>query len=330
MAKKIKKGLMMKKQILLSLIVTALLGLNGCTDDKKVSSDETNSSETNPMQYISYTFNNQAQFVEAKEDGNITDVSKHLATINRGEEGWINISPNGEWLLLDSTRLDSECTGWGCLIYGKRDLSEFKTIKTVSESVIHTEGFSAISSSGNLIVAHMSGTNRNDLFVSIKGTNDRWSELRSITSDSPSDNNRNPALSADGKEVLFDCGTSICMVNSDGTNLQTLISSDNTAFDLVRYADFDTTGNIVFEGDDGTERIWRYNRTSKQLSMVDESKRNDNSPCVLSDGHIASLWMERQRQGDSIHELKIMTDSNYTMVIKDKDITDSGIGCGGL
>ena len=340
----------MTKTTIFSLITMAILGLNGCggssektselsqnvetnsTTDTNISDVENNTTsneEVAKTQYISYMLNNEALIVEAKEEGEVTNVSKHLAGINTGEEKWINISPNGEWLLLESTKLDEDCEGWGCLIYGKRDLSEFKTIKTANNEVIHTEGFSAISSTGDFIVIHMSGEQRNDLFVS-KNTNDVWSDLKSITENSPSNDNKNPAISADGTEVLFDCGENICIVNSDGSNFKTLIKPQDGNFDAVRYADFGTKRDIIFEGDNGSEQIWIYNRETKKIIIMDESKANDNSPCVLSNGEVVSLWMEREREGDSIHELKVMTNASHFMAVTNQDITDFGIGCGGL
>ncbi len=291
----------------------------------------THSTET---QYISHMLDGHARVIEAKVSGAVTDISDHLLTLDSGEESWINISPNGEWLLMESSRLNSECSGWACLIYGKRDLSEFKVIMSSSGAVMHPEGFSAIANGGDVIVAHMIEDERNDIFVS-KKTGTDWSTPQSISSTSPSDNNRNPAISANGEEVLFSCGENICMVDIDGSNLKTVIKlSDKPvgSWSQIKSADFDINGDIVFEAEDDSERIWRYNRSSLEVSVINASQTNDNSPCVLSDGNIASLWLNRPNNSSGGHELKIMnaTGSNYSMIIEDKDISDFGIGCGGL
>ena len=56
--------------------------------------------------------------------------------------------------------------------------------------------------------------------------------------------------------------------------------------------------------------------------------RNDNAPCVLPDGRIASLWLNRPGS-ESQHELKVMTPdgSSYAMLVTGVDIEQ--LGCGG-
>jgi hypothetical protein len=55
---------------------------------------------------------------------------------------------------------------------------------------------------------------------------------------------------------------------------------------------------------------------------------NDNAPCVLSDGRIVSLWLDRPG-GPGLHELKIMNadGSGEQMLVQDADVVE--IGCGG-
>ena len=56
---------------------------------------------------------------------------------------------------------------------------------------------------------------------------------------------------------------------------------------------------------------------------------NDNSPCVLPDGSIVSLWHERHDNDGSGAELKVhgSDSTDYEMLLIDIDITDSGIHC---
>jgi len=51
---------------------------------------------------------------------------------------------------------------------------------------------------------------------------------------------------------------------------------------------------------------------------------------VLPDGRIASLWLDRP-DGEGLHELKIMTadGSSFYMALKEVDVLDRGLGCGG-
>jgi hypothetical protein len=57
---------------------------------------------------------------------------------------------------------------------------------------------------------------------------------------------------------------------------------------------------------------------------------NDNSPCVLPDGRIASLWLDRPG-GSEAHEIKVMAPdgSSYILVLTEVDVADIGLGCGG-
>jgi hypothetical protein len=58
--------------------------------------------------------------------------------------------------------------------------------------------------------------------------------------------------------------------------------------------------------------------------------RNDNSPCVLPDGRVVSLWLLRPG-GSGFHEIKVMDPdgTNQFMALTDVNVFDVGIGCGG-
>ena len=332
----------MKNLILISILFlfSACINTEKQGDNGEIQRDNTEDTqvqENNNPQYVSYMLaNGEAQIVEAKKDGIVTNISELLAKTNAGQESWINLSPNGEWILLDSTRLDSSCEDWACLIYGKRDASDFKTIKLTDGSVIHPENFSAISNDAKFVVVHLSQDDGNDLFVSTQDDNNTWSELKALTASSPSTDNKNPSISADGTEVLFDCGENICLVNSDGTNLKTLIRLDdkpNNSWESITNADFDTYGNIVFQGTFVATWPWRYNRKTSEITLINNKNNNDNFPCVLSNGDIATLWFDRAENNSGNAELKIMNATGTSQVIAitgDNEIFNAPLGCGGL
>jgi hypothetical protein len=56
---------------------------------------------------------------------------------------------------------------------------------------------------------------------------------------------------------------------------------------------------------------------------------DDNSPCVLPDGRIASLYLDRPG-GPGYHELKVMNPdgTNPILVLLNIDIHDIALGCG--
>jgi len=62
---------------------------------------------------------------------------------------------------------------------------------------------------------------------------------------------------------------------------------------------------------------------------VNASYSNDNSPCVLPDGRIVSLWLNRPG-GQGFHELKVMAadGSGGVVLLPDVDVFDVGLGCG--
>ena len=110
------------------------------------------------------------------------------------------------------------------------------------------------------------------------------------------------------------------------------------------HASYSPDGAIVFEGtwNGGAEQVWRA-EPGKVPSLVnvdvdpEDATRprfsDDNSPCVLPDGRIVSLWLGRKEDGkakrNSGHELKIMNadGSGGEMLLTGVDVVDIGIGC---
>ncbi len=149
-----------------------------------------------------------------------------------------------------------------------------------------------------------------------------------------------PALSADGSTVLMDCSPTsypsraICEVGTDGSGFRTVLDQTDSPPGLpdvgaLHHPDYAPDGSIVFEGDWDGEMIWRLPAGGSVPERVNAAYTNDNSPCVLADGRIVSLWLNRPGgQGD--HELKIMAaDGSAGMVIlPNVDVFDVGLGCG--
>jgi hypothetical protein len=97
----------------------------------------------------------------------------------------------------------------------------------------------------------------------------------------------------------------------------------------VHSGDFLPDGTIVFEGDWHAEQIWHRDATGALTTLSPDGVTNDNSPCALPDGRVASLWLGRSGNPQGLHELKVMTTAGDSdMVITGVDIADIGIGCG--
>lgn len=176
-----------------------------------------------------------------------------------------------------------------------------------------------------------------------RGTN-TWNTPVLLSGASPYIYNSLPAMSNDGSKVLFDCGdeayggegTAICEVGTGGANLRVVITPANTpagaaAGTALHHADYAPDGSIVFEADWGSEQVWRLPAAGGTPTRIQPNSTNDNSPCVLSDGRVVSLWLSRQGNPAGLHEIKVMPadGSNYIMALIATDVLDGGVGCGG-
>ena len=259
-----------------------------------------------------------------------------------GPDRWINQSPDGEWLLVETERFDPDCHGWACLARIDGMLTAVETLRPMGGAVLHPDGFAAIANSGNLVVFPASdGPNDRDLYATqrIDGV---WTAPTLLTGASTHAYNEQPALSADGAHVIFDCGpvpygqtgTGLCSVQSDGSNFEdVLLPGDGDApigTLAIHHPAFAPDGSLVMEIEAGGERIYRPSGTAGGAQVIG-SFNNDNSPCVLPDGRIVSLWLGAPDNTSGLHELKLMgaDGNNAFRPLPGIDVSDIGIGCGG-
>ena len=288
---------------------------------------------------ITYSLdNNRVYRVAAQPNATPEDVSAALDALSSGsEDHLLNVSPNGQWLVLETDRFG--CSGWPCLAVVKADFSSGGAV-TIDGGVVHPEGsISAISNNGDLVVyASQDGPHATDLYASVRSSG-VWGAATLLTGSSTYNWHSMPALSADASTVLFDCdndqsdvGEAICEAPTDGTGFRVVLTpadGPGPQYNPLHSPDYAPDGSIVFEGDWDGETIWRLPAGSTTPVKVG-GHNNDNSPCVLPDGSIASLWMDRPG-GPSTHELKVMRadGASYFMALTDVDVYDVGIGCGG-
>ena len=297
-----------------------------------------------PAGHIHYTLSDDQHLYRLDVANPTTpqDLTLALNALASGVDEWSNLSPDGNWVLLSSERdFDPECAGWACLVLLPVNFTDSEVLRT-PEGIIHPEGFSAIASDGNLVVyVGGDGPHAQDLYA-ITRQGSAWSTPLLLTANSTYDAHTQPAIAADGSTILSNCdpdlqdgqeGTAVCEVNSDGTNFHTVIGPEDgpngTATNALRHPDYAPDGSIVFEADWSGEQIWRLQTDSSTPIQVTNSFNNDNSPCVLPNGDIASLWLDRPDSSGG-HELKIMTadGSDYTLALTDTDVFDLGLGCG--
>lgn len=295
---------------------------------------------------ITYTLPDGTLYRIAAEEGAAPEnVSALLDALAVGtEDEWLNISPDGEWVLISTDRFDPACVGWPCLALLPADLSAAESIMINGEPVHASSGFGAVASGGNLIVYPVNnGPHALDLAAISREPGGVWSGPVILTEGAAYEWNAQPALSADGRHVIFDCGaepygaegTAICEARTDGSSFGVLIKPESVPGmnpTALHHADYAPDGAIIFESSwDDTERLWRWSSDLDQPELITDAFGNDNSPCVLSDGRIVSLWLGHEDNPNGYHEIKLMSPDagEWFMLVTGVDVLDVGIGCGG-
>lgn len=278
--------------------------------------------------------------ISDQPDAVAENVSQALDALSpSARDDGLNVAPDGSWMVLSTQRFG--CAGWSCLVRVAGDLSSAERVEVDGE-VLHPKGISAIASGGDLIVYqdHAAQDHVRDLWVTTRSGDD-WSSPVVLTGESPYRWHSYPAISDDGSKVVFLCGneasllagTAMCEANTDGSNFHVVLTPEQgpggDSQDAINHPDYAPDGSIVFEGTWSGEQIWRLPAGSSTPIQITPEFNNDNSPCVLPDGGIASIWLNRPG-GMGLHELKIMsaTGGDYHSPLLNLDIRDSGIGCG--
>jgi hypothetical protein len=293
-------------------------------------------SATGPGHVAYMLFDRKAYVVEARNGARPAEVSVLLNKVSKGEDESIHIARDGSCFALVTTRFG--CESHACLAIVPSDISTGAQVEADGDA-IHPKGHVAIASGGAFVVYVGSGPHERDLFVTRRrGAN--WTSPVLLTGASKSAYNEQPALSYDGRKILLDCGsvpyggegTGICEVHLDGSGFRQVLTPGSgwaQGAKTVRHPDYAPDGSIVFEAEreDG-ERIWRLPAgASRPIRLGDYN--NDNSPCVLPNGKVASLWLNRPIS-DGSHEIKVMEadGSSYSMALTGIDVVDSQVSCG--
>jgi hypothetical protein len=278
-------------------------------------------------------------------------VGTMLDTLSPGVDDYASLSRDGQWLALVTSRFS--CSGGGCLAVARADGTAGGLVKPGGQ-VVYPEDRASISSGGTTIVYPAEGGPHGwDLYATTLSAGS-WSAPLLLTAGmqgGPNDGGSGEfahwvGFSPDGASVVFECGPSeyqtpgadICVSKLDGTSTTIAVSHlawpGTTSSDYTHAPDYAPDGTIVFEaewnpagGGGSSERIWRFTPSSgTTLALVTPTSiGDDNSPCVLPDGRIASLWLP-----NSNHELKVMNadGTNGTVIEADVDIEDVGTSCG--
>ena len=277
------------------------------------------------------------------------DVSAALDAMSPGKDFLVTGSSDGEWLMVTTSRFGCGEDACAALVDARACRAQ---VIVADGDMVHPNAHSAVAPHGAAVVYPAHGVHPMDLFA-VTRAGDGWSSPVNLTAHAPTHYNQQPVVSPDGKRVLFDCGsdpgsgpgTSICEVGLDGAGLHVAIAAGlHGRRGADHHAAFAPDGSIVFEGTwaGGAEQVWRA-RPGQDPTLVNQETNpedasepvysDDNSPCVLPDGRIASLWLGRKGAGvakkGSGHELKVMgpDGSGGEMLLIDVDVVDTGIVC---
>jgi hypothetical protein len=250
-------------------------------------------------------------FVATETDPNVnptpTNLSKSLDSFSAGHDYGINMSPNGQWLVLHSDRFGGQNRIGSLVVVPKSNMGAGQQIKVGGNTIVPAAtSNSAIGNDGLVVVyASADGPHTLDLW-SVSYTGAAWvTEL--LTGDSTYAYNMQPALSADGTTVVFAAGDTsaasgeaIAEVNLNASGFQTLVTGQGQ----VSHPDYGLNGQIVFGSDQGGDRIWRRSNLGA-LSLI-SGALDEFAPAVLPDGRIASLWWDQAANPDgAVYELTI-------------------------
>jgi hypothetical protein len=281
--------------------------------------------------------------IEPREGATPENLTVALDKLGAGTDDVISVSSDAAWLVLSTARFG--CSSSGCLAVVKADLSGAGELLKSDGQEITTAGRPVIAPGGGLVVFEMAttGGHDEDLYATTRGAKG-WSAPVLLTKESTHKFNHDPSLSPDGKRVAFDCGedpygdtagTEACEVMTDGTALRVLFPLSSlpgaTKDAYSQRPAYAPDGSIVMEANAGSvEEIYRV-RPGEAPVLITDKFSDDNSPCVLRDGRIASLWLGRPENTDAVHELKVMSadGSSYVMLITLQTLTDVGLSCGG-
>ncbi len=279
---------------------------------------------------------NGFRLIEAKAGATAVPVANALSAVSSGSDARMSMGADGS-LVAETSRFG--CSD-PCLAVYAPDLRSGERVLAGGNPVRNMRDVTpAVADSGKLVVHGGQASHSADLYVTRK-TGTSWSASKLLTQSSPYAYNAKPQISPDGLKVVFDCGSdayaasgsNICEVNIDGTGFRKVIGPEGgPGGGANTYSpSYDRDGSIVFEGEWTGEQVWRLPAGSTNPTRVNGTYGNDNTPCVLPNGKIASLWLNRPGNPSGNHELKIMNGdgSGMVMLVTGVDITDTGLGCG--
>lgn len=276
--------------------------------------------------------------VEAKQGAQPINLSRALDALSPGRDNRLQISADGKWIVINGSRFG--CSSDDCLSVVKGDLSAGGAMTLASgRKITGVEGRPGITSGGDAVIfPGRGGPHSLDLFVTrLQGTT--WSAPALLTGAMSAAYAHDLTVTPDGLGVVFDCGpdpygasgTSVCEVNLDGSGFRVVSAPSDLPNGVANHHPSKARdGTVVFEGQWGGEQIFRKGSGPPVKVSLTKAFPDDNTPCVLPDGRVASLWLNAPGNPSGNHELKIMNadGTGDFMLVTGIDIIDEGLECG--
>ena len=318
-----------------AVLIVALVGIpiSGCSKKKPTQTqitleDVLPSSLAGKGDFITYLVEDSLYRVEAKVGESPVNLSARLP--GHGEEETPAVSRNGRYVTITTNRF-SPCESWSCVFLFSNKFASVETINVEGEP-LRAKGRVAVSNEGTkLVYENEGGPHDTDLFI-VTREREGWSRPSLLTQSSKYAYHRLPVLNHKGSRVVFDCtndpysqnDSHICEIDLDSRD-QTVVASQGPKHS-VHHADYLKGKGFVYEGDKEGEVLWVG--SGKQTKKLSEKHDNDNSPCVLPSGKIASLWLGRPG-GAGVHEIKVTgpKGANPFVLGKGMDVSDIGMSC---
>ena len=317
---------------LISVVVIAVLALAGVFV-----------AEPPPSGTITFTADGDVYRVAAEPNAQPENISSRLNAFAAGEDSSLNISPDGEWLVIETTRADEACAGWACLAIAPRSLSltEATAVYLPNFDVVHTDSLPALGRDAERLVYVAEGVNTRDLFL-LEWDDAGWSDPILLTALSPYAYNDLPRLHPYDDDVLFICGdepygggnTAVCEVDLDNFNVDVLIQREDGPLvsadaDGLYTADYLPDGSVIFTAPWRNADIWRTTSDDEQF----EPLRFDPPligvlGCVLPNGAFTVLQWDEALGGAAVRVVSLDGSTDYTINMPVPVEYDS-VGCGG-
>ncbi len=281
--------------------------------------------------------------VEATPGAKPEDIGGALASLSPGQDNAASLGPDGRFIALDTSRF--ACERGDCLGVATGDLQSLALVPSAA-APFAPAGRPSVAVGGARVVYPKQVGDRVDLFA-VARSGDGWGVEVPLTATSPYPFHHDIVIAWDGTKAVFDCGpsqyqapgTCVCEAHTDGTGFRKVLcpgdAENGTAANELHHPAYAPDGTIVFEADwRSNETVWRMDADGTHpLKVSPDVYSDDNSPCVLADGRIVSLWLGRvEADGSSpgLHEMKVMNadGSHAEMIVTDVDIVDVGMSCG--